>query len=151
APLLRLVPTLLQRPFDGHRHHPPPFQDIAFRSASGGGIALYLVLSTSRHRTVSCLQSSRSCVTSDGVARELTTLGEALRAGLARLRAGRELASFPIWTEWADVVGAPIARHARPRRLRRGVLVVEVDGAEWMHELQYLKQELRGRLNERLG
>jgi predicted nucleic acid-binding Zn ribbon protein len=85
------------------------------------------------------------------VARELTTLGEALRAALARLPAGLELASFPIWTEWADVVGAPIARHARPRRLRRGVLVVEVDGAEWMHELQYLKQELRGRLNERLG
>ena len=77
------------------------------------------------------------------MARELTTLGDALRAALARLPAGTELASFPIWTEWADVVGPTIARHARPRRLRRGVLVVEVDGAEWMHELQYLKRELR--------
>jgi len=87
----------------------------------------------------------------NGVARELTTLGEALRAALSRLPSGLELASFPIWTDWADVVGATIARHARPRRLRRGVLVVEVEGAEWMHELQYLKQELRGRLNDRLG
>ena len=83
--------------------------------------------------------------------RELTTLGDALRAALSRLPSGSELASFPIWTEWADVVGAAIARHARPRRLRRGVLVVEVEGAEWMHELQYLKQDLRVRLNERLG
>lgn len=82
---------------------------------------------------------------------ELTTLGEALRAALARLPAGAELASFPIWTEWSDVVGATIARHARPRRLRRGVLVVEVDGVEWMHELQYLKADLRTRLNARLG
>lgn len=83
--------------------------------------------------------------------RELTTLGEALRAALSRLPAGGELVSFPIWTEWADVVGVTIARHARPRRLRRGVLVVEVDGVEWMHELQYLKADLRARLNERLG
>ena len=80
----------------------------------------------------------------------MTTLGEALRAAFARFPAGSELASFPIWTEWSDVVGATIARHARPRRLRRGVLLVEVDGAEWMHELQYLKAELRVRINERL-
>jgi predicted nucleic acid-binding Zn ribbon protein len=85
------------------------------------------------------------------VGRELTTLGEALRAALSRLPSGAELASFPIWTEWNDVVGATIARHARPRRLRRGVLVVDVDGVEWMHELQYLKADLRARLNERLG
>ena len=85
------------------------------------------------------------------MSRELTTLGEALRAALSRLPAGGELASFPIWTEWADVVGATIARHARPRRIRRGVLLVEVDGAEWMQELQYLKVDLRARLNQRLG
>ena len=85
------------------------------------------------------------------VAREVTTLGEALRAAFARLPASSELASFPIWTEWSDVVGPTIARHARPRRLRRGVLLVEVDGAEWMHELQYLKGDLRTRLNARLG
>ncbi len=83
--------------------------------------------------------------------RELTTLGDALRTALARLPAGGELSNFPIWTEWAAIVGATIARHARPRRLRRGVLLVEVDGAEWMHELQYLKADLRARLNERLG
>ena len=85
------------------------------------------------------------------MSRELTTLGDALRAALSRLPLGVELASFPIWTEWADVVGGTIARHTRPRRLRRGVLVVEVDGVEWMHELQYLKHDLRARLNHRLG
>lgn len=83
--------------------------------------------------------------------RELTRLGEVLRAALSRLPAGTELTSFPIWTEWPDVVGATIARHARPRRLRRGVLVIEVDGAEWMQELHYLKHDLRARLNDRLG
>ncbi len=82
--------------------------------------------------------------------REPVTLGEALRAALSRFPAGGELANFPIWTEWIDVVGTTIARHARPLRLRRGVLVVEVDDVEWMHELQYLKHDLRSRLNQRL-
>ena len=83
--------------------------------------------------------------------RELTTLGDALRAALSRLPSGSELASFPIWTDWADVVGATIARHARPRRLRRGVLVVEVDGRRVDARAAVPEADLRVRLNERLG
>src|SRR5262249_62160660 len=67
------------------------------------------------------------------------------------LSAASELASLPLAPEGSGGLAAPIARHARPRRLRRGGLLIEVDGAEWMHELQYLKHELRARLNARLG
>ncbi len=83
--------------------------------------------------------------------RDLTPLGDVLRAAIARLPVATELASFPIWTEWNDIVGSAIARHAQPRRLRRGVLLVAVDAPEWMHELQFLKRDLRDRLNARLG
>ena len=83
--------------------------------------------------------------------REPTRLGEVLRAALARLPIADELANYPIWSEWTALVGPTIAQHARPKRLRRGVLVVDVDGAEWMHELHYLKRDLCERLNERLG
>ena len=85
------------------------------------------------------------------MARDLTRLGDVLRAALARTPAGAELAHYPIWSEWAAVVGPTIARHAQPRRLRRGVLVVDVDGPDWMHQLGFMKRELRERLNERLG
>ena len=78
-------------------------------------------------------------------------LGDALRAVLARLPVAAELADYAVWQHWDAVVGPAIAKHARPRRVRRGVLVVEVDSAEWMHELHYLKQDLRERLNTRLG
>lgn len=78
-------------------------------------------------------------------------LGDALRAALARLPASTGLVHYPIWAEWADVVGATIAAHAKPARLRRGVLVVVVDGPEWMQELQFHKRDLCTRLNERLG
>jgi predicted nucleic acid-binding Zn ribbon protein len=83
--------------------------------------------------------------------RDPTRLGDVLRAALARLPAGAELGHYPIWVEWSTLVGPAIARHARPRRLRRGVLVVDVDGPEWMHELHFMKRELRERLNARLG
>jgi len=82
--------------------------------------------------------------------REPTVLGEVLRAALARSPLA-ELQHFELWTAWERVVGPAIARHAQPTRMRRGVLVVAVDGPEWMHELHWLKQDLRDRLNAHLG
>jgi predicted nucleic acid-binding Zn ribbon protein len=81
----------------------------------------------------------------------ISRLADALRAALARLPASTGLVHYPIWAEWTATVGATIAAHARPAQLRRGVLVVHVDGPEWMHELQYVKRELAAKLNARLG
>ena len=78
-------------------------------------------------------------------------LGEVLQAALARLPAAAELADYAVWAHWDHVVGATIARHAQPRRIRRGVLLVTVDSPEWMQEVQFLKYDLRERLNARLG
>jgi predicted nucleic acid-binding Zn ribbon protein len=78
-------------------------------------------------------------------------LGEVLRSALERLPFAQRLADGAIWVHWDTVVGPTVARHARPLRLRQGVLVVGVDGPEWMQELQFLKHELRERLNARLG
>jgi predicted nucleic acid-binding Zn ribbon protein len=80
-----------------------------------------------------------------------TRLGDALRAALARLPIARQLADYDLWTHWDAVVGPTLALHVRPERLRHGVLVVAVDSPEWMQELQFLKHELRERLNARLG
>jgi predicted nucleic acid-binding Zn ribbon protein len=82
---------------------------------------------------------------------DLSPLGDALRAALARLPASTGLVHYALWSEWATTVGPVIAAHARPSQLRRGVLVVMVDGPEWMHELQYVKRELCDKLNQRLG
>jgi predicted nucleic acid-binding Zn ribbon protein len=80
-----------------------------------------------------------------------TSVADALRAALARLPIARRLADHALWNEWDAVVGATLAQHARPERLRHGVLLVAVDSAEWMQELQFLKHDLRERLNTRLG
>jgi predicted nucleic acid-binding Zn ribbon protein len=78
-------------------------------------------------------------------------LGDVLRAALGRVPEAQRLADHAVWTHWDAVVGPTVARHARPERLRRGVLIVAVDSPEWMQELQFLKHELRERLNARLG
>jgi predicted nucleic acid-binding Zn ribbon protein len=78
-------------------------------------------------------------------------LGDVLRAALERTPAAQRLADHAIWTHWESVVGPTLARHAHPERLQRGLLVVAVDGATWMQELQFFKRDLRDRLNSRLG
>lgn len=81
----------------------------------------------------------------------MALLAEALKAALARLPASTGLVHYPIWAEWSAVVGPTIAAHAKPTRLRRGVLVVSVDAPEWMQELQYVKRDLCTKLNAKLG
>ena len=78
-------------------------------------------------------------------------LGEVLAAALKRLSIGDELDNYSLWAHWDAAVGPAIARHARPLRIRRGTLVIGVDGAGWMQELQFLKHDLRARLNARAG
>jgi len=80
-----------------------------------------------------------------------TRLGDVLRAALDRLPIARQLDDYALWLHWDAIAGPAVAAHARPERMQRGVLVVRVDGAEWMQELQFLKHELRERLNARLG
>lgn len=50
---------------------------------------------------------------------------------------------------WAEVAGPAIARRATPRRIRRGVLEIEVDDAGWAATLRELLPTLAGRLATR--
>jgi len=61
---------------------------------------------------------------------------------------GRGHALAPVWEA---VVGPHIARHATPRALEGGTLVVAVLGAEWARTLEAESASLCARLNEQLG
>lgn len=56
-----------------------------------------------------------------------------------------------IYRIWGTVVGAAIAARAQPQSVRDGVLAVRVQGAAWMQELQFAKEDIRQRLNAALG
>jgi predicted nucleic acid-binding Zn ribbon protein len=75
-------------------------------------------------------------------------VGDALQHVLQRIDPERRLELFRVW---AAEVGDAVAAHAEPAALRDGVLSVRVRGAAWMQELQFAKEEIRARLNRRLG
>jgi hypothetical protein len=56
-----------------------------------------------------------------------------------------------IWQEWDDVVGDPICRHARPAWVKEGRLRVKVTDPIWLQELDFLGENIKDRLNKRLG
>ena len=75
-------------------------------------------------------------------------LDDALRHVLQRIDPDRRVELFRVW---AAEVGAAVAARAQPAAFRDGVLSVRVSSAAWMQELQFAKEEIRTRLNQRLG
>jgi predicted nucleic acid-binding Zn ribbon protein len=74
-----------------------------------------------------------------------------LQRVLQRIDPDQRMKAYRIWTFWRDEVGAAIAARAEPAGFRAGVLSVRVSSAAWMQELQFMKENIRERLNARLG
>jgi predicted nucleic acid-binding Zn ribbon protein len=64
---------------------------------------------------------------------------------------GTRLAERRTLLLWDEVVGPEIAQAARPDRINRGSLHVRVKTATWRHALLFHREEIRHKLNERLG
>ena len=77
-------------------------------------------------------------------------LGDVLDESLKRLDLAPQLEAYGIWPVWNDVVGKPLARNAQPERFRNGTLFVKVSSPVWMQQLQFMKDLLAEKLNERL-
>jgi predicted nucleic acid-binding Zn ribbon protein len=56
-----------------------------------------------------------------------------------------------IWEVWDEAVGPGIAEHARPSWVRKGLLRVEVSDPIWLQEIEFVSDDIRERLNQRLG
>jgi len=52
---------------------------------------------------------------------------------------------------WKEIVGDKAALHAKPVRLRKKCLIVNVDGSSWLYELTLKKDSLLGGLKDKLG
>jgi hypothetical protein len=70
---------------------------------------------------------------------------------LQRVDPERQLRAYAVWECWNEEVGEAIALRAQPARFRNGILFVAVESHTWMQELQFLKDEIRTKLNVRLG
>lgn len=56
-----------------------------------------------------------------------------------------------IWGLWGSAVGDDIAKNARPEAFKGKLLLVHVSSSTWMHQLQFLKQDIIKKVNDALG
>lgn len=79
-----------------------------------------------------------------------TKLREILERSLQRLDLSGKITEYGVWPIWNETVGPTIARNAQPERIRQGTLFVKVTSSTWMQQLQYMKEMIREKLNQRL-
>ena len=55
-----------------------------------------------------------------------------------------------VWRLWDEAVGEPIAQNARPAAFKGKILIVHVNSSTWIHQLQFLKNDMIIKLNAAL-
>lgn len=73
-----------------------------------------------------------------------------LEAAIAELGQSEKLLEARILIAWEEAAG-PLARHARPLRIRHAKLEVAVSSPAWRTQLNFVKQEIVDRLNASAG
>lgn len=81
---------------------------------------------------------------------QIERLGQVLDKSLKRLDLSTRLDEYGVWPIWNDVVGSTIARNAQPEKIRNGTLFIKVTSPVWMQQLQYMKEMIIEKLNQRL-
>ncbi|MBM2802501.1 MAG: hypothetical protein HW419_394 [Deltaproteobacteria bacterium] len=81
---------------------------------------------------------------------QLERLGVVLSQSLKRLDLMPRLDEYGVWPIWNDVVGKTIANNAQPEKIRNGTLFVKVSSPVWMQQLQFMKEMITEKLNQRL-
>ena len=82
---------------------------------------------------------------------QIERLGEILGKSLQRLNLEGRLTEYSVWPIWNEIVGPTIARNAQPEKIRHGTLFVKVTAPTWMQQLQYMKEMIAEKLNQRVG
>lgn len=90
-------------------------------------------------------------MTSDSRPADPASLKGLLGGAAARFGLDDALSTGTLWRRWHDVVGPDLAAHAEPTSLRAGVLRLRADSPVWAHEIGYLAEDIKRRVNEHLG
>lgn len=81
----------------------------------------------------------------------LQPLGDILERSLRKINLEVSSESGRLQRAWRKAAGPRIAAHTAARRLRNGALFVSVGSAPWLHQLQYLKEDLLSKVAAVLG
>ncbi|MCL5808420.1 MAG: DUF721 domain-containing protein [Deltaproteobacteria bacterium] len=82
---------------------------------------------------------------------KLEMLGEILHKILEKRNIPHTATDRYLLNIWRRAVGPQIAAQTHPDKLKRGSLFVRVSAPVWLHQLQFMKEEILGRINELTG
>ena len=60
----------------------------------------------------------------------------------------KQLDLYSIFDKWNEIIGEDISLYAKPLKIDRGVLWLEVENSSWLQQLQYEKLDLLEALNQ---
>jgi hypothetical protein len=78
-------------------------------------------------------------------------IGEILRKVLKKKNIPHNSTDRRLLNLWTRAVGPQIASRTLPEAVRRGTLYVRVSAPVWLHQLQFLKEEILSKVNELLS
>ena len=82
---------------------------------------------------------------------DFVQIGNVIDGVLKNFRSEPDYALTEIWRLWDEAVGETIASNTRPAAFKGKLLIVHVISATWIHQLQFLKNDLTAKINDALG
>ncbi|MEO5930526.1 MAG: DUF721 domain-containing protein [Candidatus Kapaibacterium sp.] len=79
------------------------------------------------------------------------SIGAIIQQWLRENNLSEKLQENSVPSYWVEIVGESVARHAQVERIERGTMFVKVQSAVWRNELAMRREEIRAKVNERLG
>ena len=78
-------------------------------------------------------------------------LGGIIKKTMAEFKDIADNRLIKVWNIWEPVVGAVIAKNARPYAFKKKILLVYLTSSVWTQELQFMKKCIIEELNQKLG
>ncbi len=79
---------------------------------------------------------------------EMTPLSQIVTQVLKTCRRDSAHHLTEICRHWDEAVGDAISKNAQPAAMKEKILIVHVISSPWIQQLQYLKQDIIGRINQ---
>lgn len=83
--------------------------------------------------------------------REFVHIGEIIDKAIKNYRIESDEELSHVWSLWNGLVGEAIAKNAQPAAFKGKLLLVHVTSSTWMHQLQFMKEEIKAKVNNALG
>ena len=83
--------------------------------------------------------------------REFVHIGDIIDKAIKNYRVESDEELSHVWSLWNGLVGEAIAKNAQPAAFKGKLLLVHVTSSTWMHQLQFMKEEIKAKVNNALG